>query len=242
MLPVSGKSLVILYYHSVFANKRGRFARQLDSLRQVRVVPANWSGVAEDRRPLLAITFDDAFQSVIDNALPELAARGMACTIFAPSTALGGRPQWEMESDGDRTETVIDAETLRGLPGALVAIGSHSASHPHLSRIPIEAARAEIAESKIALEALTGQLVDQFAFPYGDYDDAVVEACRSAGYEFVYSISPAPVDPGGNAFVRGRVSVDPGDGPLEFYLKSRGAFAWMPMASALKRRFAGLRP
>jgi peptidoglycan/xylan/chitin deacetylase (PgdA/CDA1 family) len=234
--------MIILYYHSVPKSKRGGFARQLDSLAGAEIVAANWHGKAKSRRPLLAITFDDAFQSVIDNALPELAARGMPCTIFAPSAVLGDRPRWAMESDGDRTETVIDAETLRGLPSELITIGSHSVSHPRLSQIPIEAARSEIEDSKIALEALTGRAVREFAFPYGDYNDAVVEACRSAGYTHVYSITPGRVDPEGGAFVRGRVSVDPEDGALEFFLKSSGAYAWMPTASALKRRLAALLP
>ncbi len=34
----------------------------------------------------------------------------------------------------------------------------------------------------------------------------------------------------------GRVRVDPTDWPLEFHLKLMGAYRWLPMAIALKRR------
>src|SRR5262249_36275419 len=79
-------SMTILYYHSVPSSKRSGFARQMEVLAQrAQIVPADWSGEIDPARPTVAITFDDAFTSVIDNALPELAKRGLPCTIFVPS-------------------------------------------------------------------------------------------------------------------------------------------------------------
>ena len=44
------------------------------------------------------------------------------------------------------------------------------------------------------------------------------------------------------AQVRGRVKVDPFDGPMEFFLKYNGAYAWAPYFSSLKRKLRGYRP
>jgi hypothetical protein len=64
---------VVLYYHSVPAELRGEFARQLDVVLQ----KAKTIGVAdrvslEQSNLYAAVTFDDAFENFVDVALPEL--------------------------------------------------------------------------------------------------------------------------------------------------------------------------
>ena len=50
----------------------------------------------------------------------------------------------------------------------------------------------------------------------------MLAACIEVGYEFVYSTVPESIDPLTSKISRGRVRVDPWDGPIEFYLKIRG--------------------
>lgn len=231
------RPMIVLYYHAVPSGKRAGFARQMAMLaRHARVVPADWCGATDPERPTVAVTFDDAFVSVIENALPELAARGFPSTIFAPSGFLGRRPDWAMEGGADHNEVVADAAQLKACGGPLVAIGAHSISHPHLTRIAPDLARAEISGSCAALAGLTGAPVTLFAFPYGDHDSRIIEVCRQEGLRHVFTIVPKPFDPGDGSIVRGRVSVEPDDGDLEFFLKMSGAYAWMPWASEIKRR------
>jgi peptidoglycan/xylan/chitin deacetylase (PgdA/CDA1 family) len=235
-------AMLVLYYHAVPSSKRAGFVRHMAILaRDAHVVPADWCDGTDPARPTVAITFDDAFTSVVDNALPELARRGFPCTIFVPSGVLGRNPDWAMEGNAERTEVVVDAARLTELRGPLVAIGAHSVSHPRLTRIAPERARAEIGGSRAALARLIGAPVTLFAFPYGDYDASVVEICRQEGFKHVFTIEPEPVDPGAGSLIRGRVYVDPDDGNLEFVLKMSGAYAWMPLASALKRRLRSVR-
>ena len=233
-------TMIILYYHSVPSNKRPNFARQMAMLAQyAQVVRADWRDKTDPARYSVAITFDDAFTSVIDNALPELALHDFPCTIFVPSGVLGRNPDWAMKRNADRSEVVIDAARLRQLRSPLVAIGAHSVSHPRLTRIAPGQARDEIEGSRTALAELTGGSVTLFAFPYGDHDTNIVEICRQEGFKHVFTIVPEPVEPSAGSFVRGRVSVDPDDGDLEFFLNMSGAYAWLPLASALKRRQSG---
>jgi peptidoglycan/xylan/chitin deacetylase (PgdA/CDA1 family) len=231
--------LVVLYYHAVPSNERLGFARQMDVLaRKSRIVRAAHTGPLPQGEHCVAITFDDAFRSVAEHALPTLVDRSLCSTIFVPVGALGRPPGWETEGNGaERADTVMTVEELRSLPD-LVELGSHSRTHPHLTRLDDVRLRDEIGGSRRELSEIVGTPVTLFAFPYGEHDVRAVEACREAGYQRVFDIVPRRADPLGSDFVRGRVRVDPSDGRLEFYLKMRGAYAWMPRASALKRALA----
>lgn len=103
------RSLTILYYHGIPLEQAERFEQQMHQLSHwARVVPADWDcNPAEERgedRYLVSITFDDAFESVIDNGLPVLARYRFPCTIFVPMGHVGQPPSWAMESDVDRCE------------------------------------------------------------------------------------------------------------------------------------------
>lgn len=67
--------------------------------------------------------------------------------------------------------------------GSLFEIGSHTRSHPYLTRIPLSARRAEIEESRREIEAAVGRRVRYFAYPGGDYDADTLGLVRNAGYE-----------------------------------------------------------
>jgi peptidoglycan/xylan/chitin deacetylase (PgdA/CDA1 family) len=230
---------VVLYYHEVPEEARARFGRQMEALtRGTTVVRAAHTGPLPDRGFNVAITFDDAFRSVRMNAVPELLRRGFPATIFVPVDCLGEKPGWEMTKALD--DRVMTGDELRSLPD-LIELGSHSLSHPHLPRIDPGLLREEVITSRHKLAELLGSHVSLLACPYGEYDDRVINTCCEAGYERVFGIDPSPADPGGRDFVRGRVPVDPKDGPLVFHLKARGAYGWMIHASELKRKFARLR-
>jgi peptidoglycan/xylan/chitin deacetylase (PgdA/CDA1 family) len=230
---------VVLYYHEVPEDARARFARQMDALnRGTTVVRAAHTGALPDGGSYVAITFDDAFRSVRANAVPELLSRGFPATIFVPVDFLGQKPGWEIRDGVD--EEVMSCDELRSLP-ELIELGSHSLSHPHLTRIDGGRLREEVDTSRHKLAELLGSDVSLMAFPYGEYDDRVVDTCSEAGYERVFGIDPWPADPAGGDFVRGRVPVSLNDSPLMFHLKARGAYGWMIHASALKRRLISLR-
>jgi peptidoglycan/xylan/chitin deacetylase (PgdA/CDA1 family) len=236
--------LIILYYHGVPLAYRTSFARQLEAIRRwAQVWPASHRGNLSMGRPNVAITFDDAYHSVAENALPELAARGFHSTIFVPVGSLGSHPTWPMENGSlDASETVMTAEQITMLPSSLVALGSHTSTHPRLSRINPHDAREEIEGSRLKLQNLTTQDVRLLAFPYGDHDSSIVELCKAAGYEYVFSITPDPVDTTSSNFVRGRVKVEPFDGSIEFFLKCHGAYSWVSHVSTLKKKLRPHRP
>jgi peptidoglycan/xylan/chitin deacetylase (PgdA/CDA1 family) len=237
------QKLIILYYHGIPATLRSNFARQLEAIRRgARVYPAFHRGSLPADKRNVAITFDDAYVSVAENALPELVARGFHSTIFVPVGCLGSHPTWPVENGSlDSDETVMSPEQIATLPSSLVTLGSHTSTHPRLSRIDTRDAQEEIEGSRVKLQALTTLDVRLFAFPYGDHDASTAELCRAAGYDYVFSIAPDPVDTTSSDFVRGRVKVDLFDWPLEFFLKYHGAYAWISHVSSLKRKLRNYR-
>jgi peptidoglycan/xylan/chitin deacetylase (PgdA/CDA1 family) len=202
------------------------FRRQMETLsRSTSVIAADYQGTLPSNS--VAITFDDAFVSVVENALPELIARSFPCTIFAPVDLLGQSPSWELHDPHDTfQETIMTRAQLTSLP-EFVTLGSHGMSHVRLSRIDPASARIEIGESRRLLQEIHGGTVRSISLPFGDFNLSTIEACRLAGYDHVYTSIPKNIDPSKPGLVRGRVRVDPWDGPIEFFLKFNGAYEWL---------------
>ncbi len=127
----------------------------------------------------LALTFDDAFANFAQLAWPLLRDHGMPVTLFVATEYVGGSNSW---SASRRLAVprlpLLDWQTLGRLAEEGVALGSHSRTHPDLRGLPAAALREEVEGSARGLEAKTGRAPTGFAYPYGYYDAAAVEAVR----------------------------------------------------------------
>lgn len=236
-----GPRLVIIYYHAVRFELKESFAWQMAELSRL-TTPLDLGSTASlfPGKRYSAVTFDDGFTSVVDNALPALEKLDIACTMFVPSGSLGSTPKWIKPSHEDGQESVASADLIRALAEhPLVRIGSHSVSHPDFRRLEDSRAVEEFTASKLALEQLTGRAVTGFSFPHGAHTQHSLELARRCGYSRVYTIEPRQLS-GLDAFAMGRVRVEPYDWPIEFRLKILGAYRWMVHASALKGRLRAL--
>lgn len=86
----------------------------------------------------------------------------------------------------DRPKRVMltweEVDALRGLG---FSVGAHTVTHPILSRVTPERARAEIEGSKSAIERALGVPVRAFAYPNGgprDYTDTTVRLVQQCGF------------------------------------------------------------
>jgi peptidoglycan/xylan/chitin deacetylase (PgdA/CDA1 family) len=178
-----------------------------------------------------AVTFDDGFKNFYDCALPELVKRGIPATMFVISDAIG-----KTFGPEGYPEQVMSLEQIRTLPENLVTIGSHTMTHAFLPSINLDQAKREIALSRVKLEEQLNRSIVLFSFPYGGFNQKLVEICQEAGYRRVFSTLPYFAFKEPNEFVTGRVRVDPTDWLLEFRLKLAGAYRWLPWAFELKRK------
>jgi peptidoglycan/xylan/chitin deacetylase (PgdA/CDA1 family) len=161
------------------------------------------------------LTFDDGYDGVRTRALPLLLAKGFRATIFAVSGRTGGVNDWDGEAPG---EPLLSDAGLRELHAAGFEIGSHGATHRALTKLSDPELQIEVAGSKKRLENILGAPVVSFCYPFGDFDDRVVEAVKSAGYRAATvvrgAISPDLSDP----FRITRVAVRGTDRLLDFRL------------------------
>ena len=228
---------VVLCYHSVPIESREDFARQMDQVLELATpIAAGFTGSLEAGKSYVAITFDDALHSVADQVLPEMSARKIPFTIFAPSALQGMRPNWAIDpSSPDAAEKILTADELAALPEDLVCIGSHSRTHVQMKEIGDNQAREELEGSRTELETALGRTVDLFAFPFGAHCEHSVDLCPQAGYRRVFVTDPGRTRFAEEDYIIRRVLISPADSPLELRLKVNGAYSWMRYASAVKR-------
>jgi peptidoglycan/xylan/chitin deacetylase (PgdA/CDA1 family) len=189
---------LVLCYHAVsdrwpseLAVPAERLERQLRSLLAggYRAVTFSEAVAAPQAAKLLAVTFDDGFQSVIDNGFPVLERLGVPGTVFTPTAFVGGQtlgwPGIDQWLDGPFADELAPMSwgSLRFLADAGWEIGSHTCSHPHLTEISDEHVANELTESRAALEAELGRRCRSLAYPFGAVDPRVAAAAEAVGYE-----------------------------------------------------------
>ena len=104
-------------------------------------------------------------------------------------------------------------------------IGSHTRTHPHLTQLPPDKMKEELAGSKHALEDMLGRPVDVLCYPYGDYDDRVADAAREAGYTMALTTNRGKAMPGGDMFRVPRIMIGKGRNLFKFAQKIAHSFS-----------------
>lgn len=162
-------------------------------------------------KPGVLLTFDDGHANNFTNVLPllvEFKAQGL---FFIATQHVQNPRNWlsfthrDVERGWDKEQSVPEdfaRDCFDGLSEPQVAelgrspwavIGSHTVSHPSLPGCSAEQVRAELTESRKYLQQVSGQAVNYFAYPYGDYDRETAEAVRAAGFRAAFAVDPLPV-------------------------------------------------
>jgi peptidoglycan/xylan/chitin deacetylase (PgdA/CDA1 family) len=76
---------------------------------------------------------------------------------------------------------------LRELASEGVAIGSHTRTHPLLTRIPLEEVRAEVTGALRDLRRELGTVLPILAYPAGAFDDRVVRIVEEEGHLLAFT-------------------------------------------------------
>jgi peptidoglycan/xylan/chitin deacetylase (PgdA/CDA1 family) len=125
-----------------------------------------------------------------------------------------------------RTLSAAELATLQS--GGLIEIGSHTVTHPFLSRLSEARQRDEIRRSKADLEAMLDSPVARFAYPHGDYTMASVAIVQEAGFDCACSTTMESVRPGTDNLQLPRIAVEDWDGEEFARRLSRWAFDRAP--------------
>jgi peptidoglycan/xylan/chitin deacetylase (PgdA/CDA1 family) len=171
------------------------------------VTPDSWDGIGNDRidrlvRLVLMRPSSWALLRTLAFSLPQLQG-GHAETLVERLEQRVGVPSMA-------PSRMLDWHKVRDLASSGVEIGSHTLSHPILSRIPRARAEHELLASKQRIEKILGQEVRAFAFPNGgpeDFTDADVEFLQRTGYAYACTAQPGVNLSGSNPYRLLRIGV-----------------------------------
>jgi peptidoglycan/xylan/chitin deacetylase (PgdA/CDA1 family) len=130
------------------------------------------------RRPII-ITFDDGYRSTYHTAWPVLQRYGFSATIFLVASLLGKTNVWDVD---ERQEPLLDESEIREMQSGGINFGSHTQSHRALTRLPLEEAARELADSRQSLESLLETPVTALCYPFAKQNRAIRSLARKAGY------------------------------------------------------------
>jgi peptidoglycan/xylan/chitin deacetylase (PgdA/CDA1 family) len=130
----------------------------------------------------------------------------------------GNRLAIRAEMSGDRTEPLLPAcygcaseSQLQSLVAKeSVTLGSHSWSHPNLTRIAPDELERELARPLEWLGSVNGPTLPVLAYPYGLASPAVESAARHAGYTEALLVEGGWITPGGGPWAIPRYNVSAG--------------------------------
>lgn len=146
------------------------------------------SSVLNDRTLLTALSFDDGFLShmTIARLLARIGIKATFYCITHLKTFLG--------------KTLLPPEYIQEIANLGHEVGSHTCTHPDLTKLPKDRLEYELKVSRLLLEDITGEEIMGLAYPYGYFNAKVLSAtskyysyARSAGLyevEDVYNIRP----------------------------------------------------
>jgi peptidoglycan/xylan/chitin deacetylase (PgdA/CDA1 family) len=125
---------------------------------------------------MVTLTFDDGFESQYQNAKPMLDAAGYKATFYVVSGFVN-------------TPDYMTSEEVQNLDKDGMEIGAHTRTHSDLVALTADQLQAEIAGSKADLESLLSKPITTFDYPFGTYDNQVVQAVKDAGFTGARSVN-----------------------------------------------------
>ncbi|MFT6556910.1 polysaccharide deacetylase family protein [Sneathiella sp.] len=123
----------------------------------------------------VAITIDDAYLSVYENAWPLLKEAGFPFTIFTSTDALD-----------KKIPDYMSWAQLKEMVDAGVYVGHHTATHRHLPALSIEQVKEDIQRASASFEKQLGFVPGILAYPYGEYGREIKDVVKQAGFKAAF--------------------------------------------------------
>lgn len=214
---------------SVFREQMWSLARAGHYTPRLSEVLAGEGHVPRSGRAPVVITFDDGFAELLQTALPVLEEVGFTAAVF-PVLNLALRANvWDADPALRGAPLLTPAE-LRAMEAAGIELGSHTVTHPHLTRLGDAALADELERSRDVLGALVSRPLPVLAYPFGDVDERVKRAARASGYAAALAVNTGPLDVGADRYEIRRLCVGNSAGGLYLTLKVSGAerlYRWL---------------
>jgi peptidoglycan/xylan/chitin deacetylase (PgdA/CDA1 family) len=242
----------VIVYHAIGAVPRSaaewngfirpeRFAAQMAYLAQRRTVidlDALLTRRPPTGAPRIAITFDDAYCSVLEHAVPVLRKHGFPATFFVPTKWIGTKNAWDPQTRVSRE--LMGAQQLVALAREGFRIESHGHGHLDYARADPQEVRADVRDSVACLTELLGRPPRYLAYPYGRASAEAADEAERLGLHAAFTLErPQPVD---GRFAIRRTPIFPADTGPVFALKTTGHYVAWRRSAPVRAGYRTVRP
>lgn len=185
-LQISELQMPILMYHYIreYSDQNDKigtnlsvspenFAKQLDLIKEEGYTTITFEDLSKNNIPEkpIILTFDDGYGDFYSNAFPELKKREMKAVSYIIFNKID-------------VANYLTIDQIKELSSYGIEIGSHTLSHPDLSKLDDAKAEKEIIESKKNIEKILNKKIISFCYPSGKYSNSTENIVKNAGYIF----------------------------------------------------------
>jgi len=145
----------------------------------------------------VCITLDDGNRDNYYNAFPILKKYRHTANIFIAPDQIGKelwysrkKKQWERgyNDNDDLYFEFLNWDQVKEMADYGISFQGHTNTHPYLTELSASDVTEELKSSKIILEEKLNKPVDFLAYPFGDYNDSVIEALKKSGYKAAVTV------------------------------------------------------
>lgn len=215
LVPKNGNRVLIFHdiHHPTLFRKKMIWLKN-----NFRVVPLSEAVHSSSSQPLIALTFDDGYQSWYTNVYPILKELEIPATFFVNSGLVNleeTNARKFLLTHCHRKEPFLRAiswtELIKIANDNLFNIGGHTTNHFDISpQTPVETLQQEIILDKNMIEKRIGNSIHWFAYPYGQPKNATLNAqavAQQAGYQGAFTILPGFVNKNSHPYTLSRDSL-----------------------------------
>ncbi|NIP42058.1 MAG: polysaccharide deacetylase family protein [candidate division Zixibacteria bacterium] len=179
----------------------------------------------------ICLSFDDGYADFYQLFREYLEPNSIPATVFVTAGFIGEKASWDYKP---APASHLSIEQLKDLSHSeLITIGSHSLSHPDLTRVENDRIETEVMESKKILEDIIGREVQYFSYPFGRFSQSIIDEVKNAGYKAAFCGVPHRFNGSDNLFMIPRIPLNLLDNLFTFTQKIRpGPFSWMEFSRA----------
>lgn len=185
--------IAILNYHKIdpqgdigiTSRSPARFEADLSTLHNHGYQTVTFKDIYANRelppKPVI-ITFDDGYASVYEYALPLMENFGYKGVVFMPAAYMGRYNDWDVQF-GAKKFLHLSREELISLAKKGFEIAAHGMQHRALTLKQVNLID-EIETSKEFLQEIINRQIITFCYPFGRFNEAVMQKVKNAGYHF----------------------------------------------------------
>ena len=168
---------------------------------------------------LIVITFDDGYLDTYTHAFPILQRFDFSANVFLVANLIGKKKNW---GSGQNSE-LMNWNQIREMLKYKISFQSHTNNHTDLTTKTPKEIENELVHSKKSIEDALGTDVSHLAYPYGRYNQTVVQITKDSGYTSAYTDERSDM----NRYCCERFEISLRDGMKLFSLKINPWCSWI---------------